>query len=84
LGEVSEKAKVSIQTASREIEHLENLGFPKNQRTIGKTTMYRLNPDIPELKLLQEFALHISQTTSFQKYHEKSERQEIIETTINS
>lgn len=84
LGEVSEKAKISIQTASREIGHLENIGFLKNQRTIGKTAMYRLNQNIPEMKLLEEFTLQISQTRSFQQYPTKIERQEIIETTINS
>lgn len=84
LGEVAEKAKISIQTASREIGNFEKMGFLKNQRTIGKTVMYRLNPDVPEIMLLREFALHIAQVPIFQKYPENKRRQEIIETTINS
>lgn len=84
LAEVSDKAKISIQTASKEIDHLEKMGFLTNQRTIGKTMMYRWNSEKEELMLLQQFALQITQAPSFQKYHEKTERQEIIETTINS
>lgn len=84
LAEVSDKANISIQTASKEISNLEKMGFLKNQRTIGKTTMYRWNSDAPELRLLQQFALQISQIPTFQRYPEKMERQEIIESAINS
>ncbi len=83
LAEVSDKAKISIQTASKEIGSLEKMGFLKNQRIIGKTTMYRWNSDAPELKLLQQFTLQIAQIPSFQSYPEKTKRQEIIESTMN-
>ena len=84
LAEVSDKAKISIQTASKEIDSLEKMGFLTNQRTIGKTMMYRWNSDAKALILLQQFALQIAQVPSFQSYPEKIERQEIIESTINS
>ncbi len=83
LAEVSDKAKISIQTTSKEISNLEKMGFLTNQRTIGKTMMYRWNSDTDVLRLLQEFALLIAQTPSFQNYPEKTERQDIIESTIN-
>ena len=77
------KAKISIQTASREIGNLEEMGFFKNQRIIGKTVMYRLNQDVQEIILLREFALRIAQVPTFQKYPENKKRQVIIETAIN-
>lgn len=84
LAEISDKAKISIQTTSKEISNLERMGFLTNQRTIGKTIMYRWNSDVPELRLLQQFALLVTQSSSFQNYVEKAVRQEIIESTINS
>ena len=84
LSEVSEKSRISIQTASKEICHLERMGFLANHRTIGKTVMYRWNSDETVMHLLEQFALHVAQMSSFQTYPEKSGRQEIIETTINS
>ena len=84
LTEVSEKAKISVQTASKEINNLERMGFLINQRTIGKTVMYRWNSDASAFRLLQEFTLQITQMPSFQKFPEKTGRQEIIESAINS
>lgn len=84
IAEVSDKAQISIQTVSKEIGSLEKIGFLKIQRTIGKTAMYRWNSDVRELRLLQQFALQISQIPSFQNLPEKIQRQEIIENAINS
>ena len=83
LAEISETSQISIQTVSKEIGNLQKMGFLTNHRTIGKTIMYRWNSDAPELKLLQEFVLQVTQMPSFQHYPKKIERQEIIEATID-
>ena len=83
LAEISEASRISIQTVSKEIGNLQKIGFLTNHRTIGKTIMYRWSSDVPELKLLQEFALRVAQMPSFQHYPEKMVRQEIIENAIN-
>lgn len=84
LAEIAEKAGISIQTASKEIGSLEKMSVLTIHRTIGKTAMYRLNSNLKELELLQEFALRISQVPTFQQYSQDNKRQEIIESSISS
>lgn len=84
LAEVSEKADISIQTTSKEIDSLEKMGFLTNYRTIGRAKLYRWNSDLKELELLQQFALSMAQVPAFQNYPLSSHRQDIIESTVNS
>jgi len=79
LGEIAEKANLSIQTVSREIANLEEQKLILIHRTIGKTNMYRLNTRLRAITLLSEFTLQISQVPALQEYNKQSPRQEVLE-----
>lgn len=79
VGEIAEKAEVSIQTVSKEISNLESLNLIVNYRTIGKTNMYRLNTRLRAILLLSEFTLQISQIPAIQEYRGYENRQEVLE-----
>ena len=84
IGEIAEKAQLSIQTVSREVTNLENLNLILKHRIIGKTAMYRLNTKLRAITLLVEFTLQISQIPAIQEYRYIPVRQDVLESTLQT
>lgn len=82
--EIAEECQVSIKTIMREMPKLEALGLVSTTRKIGKTPLYKLNPDLKALELLSEFTMAVSQTEQFQEPQRKQPLQDVIEVAISS
>lgn len=59
--EIAQKIGLSFRTVFREIPNLEKYHLICKNRKIGKTNMYILNSSLPAVKLLEKFAIEISQ-----------------------
>ena len=62
IEDVANKAGISLNTASRELNHLMGLSFLTFRYSMGRR-VYRWNSDVPALDLLEEF---VSQTRKSQ------------------
>ena len=65
--EIAEKSGLSFRTVFREIPSLERNQLIYHSRKIGKTNMYRLNPDFYGAILLEKFVLEMVQIRNTQK-----------------
>ena len=65
--EIAEKSGLSFRTVFREIPGLERNQLIYHSRKIGKTNMYRLNPDFYGTILLEKFVLEMVQIRNTQK-----------------
>src|SRR5512133_1259486 len=65
--EVAQKSGLSFRTVFREIPNLERNQLIYHSRKIGKTNMYRLNPDFYGTILLEKFVLVVVQIRNTQK-----------------
>jgi hypothetical protein len=65
--EIAEKSGLSFRTVFREIPSLERNQLIYHSRKIGKTNMYRLNPDFYATILLEKFVLEMVQIRNTQK-----------------
>jgi len=65
--EIAEKSGLSFRTVFREIPSLERNQLVYHSRKIGKTNMYRLNPDFYGTILLEKFVLEMVQIRNTQK-----------------
>jgi hypothetical protein len=65
--EIAEKSGLSFRTVFREIPSLERNQLIYHSRKIGKTNMYRLNPDFYGTILLEKFVLEMVQIRNTQK-----------------
>jgi hypothetical protein len=65
--EIAEKSGLSFRTVFREIPSLERNQLIYHSRKIGKTNMYRLNPDFYGAVLLEKFVLEMVQIRNIQK-----------------
>ena len=59
--EIAQKIGLSFRTVFREIPNLEKYHLICKNRKIGKTNMYILNSSLPAVKLLEKFAIEISE-----------------------
>jgi hypothetical protein len=64
--EIAEKTGLSFRTVFREIPNLEKNQLIYHNRKIGKTNMYRLNPDFHGTLLLEKFVLEMAQVRDIQ------------------
>jgi hypothetical protein len=64
--EIAEKSGLSFRTVFREIPGLERNQLIYHSRKIGKTNMYRLNPDFYGAIMLEKFVLEMVQIRNTQ------------------
>ena len=84
IKEIADNCKVSVKTIMREIPKLESLGLVSATRKIGRTPLYKINPELKALELLSEFTMIMSQTEQFLEPQRKQPLQEVIEVQPNS
>jgi DNA-binding transcriptional ArsR family regulator len=82
LREIAENCQVSVKTVTREMPRLEALGLVMATRKIGKTPLYKLNPELKALELLSEFTMAMSQTEQFVEPQREQPLQQVIEMAI--
>lgn len=83
IKEIAENCGVSVKTIMRELPKLESFGLVSATRKIGKTPLYRINPELKALELLSEFILAMSQTEQFLEPRRKQPLQDVIEVETN-
>ncbi len=59
--EIAQKIGLSFRTVFRELPNLEKYHLISRNRKIGKTNMYVLNSSLAAVKLLEKFAIEMSQ-----------------------
>ena len=60
ISDVSKNSGVGFKTTLNEIHRLEDQGVVKNTRSVGKATMYKLNPVSDQAKSINKLAMDIA------------------------
>ena len=60
ISDISKNSGVGFKTTLNEIHRLEDQGVVQNTRTVGKATMYKLNPVSNQAKSISKLAIDIA------------------------